>query len=94
MSDVRSNTRIAAPGLTREPRRRASMAVLAAVTFGLLAGCADRHSIVVGSVPEDYRTNHPIVIAERDEVLDLAVGAGERGRPLTQRASHEGLQGH
>ena len=45
----------------------------------------------MGSVPEDYRTNHPIVIAERDEVLDLAVGAGERGATVPQLASLEGF---
>lgn len=52
-------------------------AVLAAATMALLAGCAGpRDSITVGSVPDDYRTNHPIMISEKDEVLDLPVGTG------------------
>ena len=38
-----------------------------------------RDSITVGAVPDDYRTNHPIVIAEKDQMIDLPVGAGERG---------------
>ena len=45
----------------------------------LLAGCATkRDSITVGAVPDDYRTNHPIVIAEKEQVLDLPVA---RRRP-------------
>ncbi|WP_274423646.1 CpaD family pilus assembly protein [Chelativorans sp. YIM 93263] len=39
-----------------------------------LAGCAGTDSVVVGAVPDDYRTNHPIVISERDKTLDLPVG--------------------
>jgi pilus assembly protein CpaD len=52
-------------------------AVLAASSIALLAGCAGpRDSITVGAVPDDYRTNHPIMISEKDEVLDLPVGTG------------------
>ena len=39
--------------------------VLAAATVALLSGCAKRDSITVGAVPDDYRTNHPIVIAQK-----------------------------
>jgi pilus assembly protein CpaD len=51
--------------------------VLAVLSAALLAGCAKRDSIQVGSIPDDYRTNHPIIIGEREQVLDLPVGAGE-----------------
>ncbi len=54
------------------PRRLALAAVAAAA---LLAGCAQRDSVTVGSVPDDYRTNHPIVIGEQEQVLDVPVGA-------------------
>jgi pilus assembly protein CpaD len=41
----------------------------------ILSGCATRvQHTHVGAVPDDYRTNHPIVIAEQDHVLDLPVG--------------------
>ena len=50
-----------------------------------VAGCAKRDSITVGAVPDDYRTNHPIVIAEKEEILDLPVGASDRG--ITQSAT-------
>jgi pilus assembly protein CpaD len=67
--------------------RRAAIPVVAAAAAALLAGCANLHrdSITVGSVPDDYRTNHPIVIAEKDEKLDLPVGAGDRGMTRSQR---------
>ncbi|MET0576399.1 MAG: CpaD family pilus assembly protein [Mesorhizobium sp.] len=72
------------------PRFRA-ISVLAVVGAALLAGCAKRDSITVGSVPDDYRTNHPIVIGEKEEVLDLPVAASDRGMTHQQRASLEGF---
>ncbi|MEP9386620.1 CpaD family pilus assembly protein [Mesorhizobium sp. KR9-304] len=65
--------------------------VLAAATVALLSGCAKRDSITVGAVPDDYRTNHPIVIAEKEQTLDLPVGASDRGATASQRASLEGF---
>ncbi|MCB8829257.1 hypothetical protein LJD47_30045, partial [Escherichia coli] len=47
--------------------------VLALLTVALLAGCADRGT-TVGSIPDDYRTNHPIVISEKEQVADIPVG--------------------
>jgi pilus assembly protein CpaD len=60
-------------------RRRAGTgrtAILAVFAVALLAGCAKRDSITVGSVPDDYRTNHPIVVGEQEQVIDMPVGAG------------------
>lgn len=63
-------------GLTRRSRgSTAGALVLAALSVSLLAGCAKRDSITVGAVPDDYRTNHPIVISEREQVMDIPVGA-------------------
>ncbi|MGY3328757.1 pilus biogenesis lipoprotein CpaD [Mesorhizobium sp. USDA 4775] len=59
--------------------------VLAAAMTALLAGCAQRDSITVGAIPDDYRTNHPIVIAEKNQKIDLPVGAGDRGMTGSQR---------
>ena len=42
---------------------RVLLPVLAVAAAALLSGCAKRDAITVGSVPDDYRTNHPIVIA-------------------------------
>lgn len=65
--------------------------MLAAAAVALLSGCAKRDSITVGAVPDDYRTNHPIIIAEKQETLDLPVGATDRGATASQRASLEGF---
>jgi pilus assembly protein CpaD len=71
--------------------RRPLAALLAAASLSLLAGCAHRDSITVGAVPDDYRTNHPIVIAEQEQVIDLPVAAGERGMTNSQRVSLDGF---
>lgn len=61
--------------------------VLAVAAVGLLSGCANRDSVTVGAIPDDYRTNHPIVISERTEKIDLPVGVGDRGMTQMQRAT-------
>ncbi len=72
----------------------------AAITRGMLAataalllasGCANRDSIVVGAVPDDYRTNHPIVISEREKIIDIPVGVSEHRASNTQRVALEGF---
>lgn len=71
------------PALSR--RLRFALPILSAASVALLAGCANRDSITVGSVPDDYRTNHPIVISQQEQKLDLPVGAGDRGMTKSQR---------
>ncbi|MER9402526.1 CpaD family pilus assembly protein [Mesorhizobium caraganae] len=65
--------------------RRSAMPILAIAIAASLAGCAKRDSITVGAIPDDYRTTHPIVIAEKNQKLDLPVGAGDRGMTGSQR---------
>jgi len=67
--------------------RRSAVPILAITLAASLAGCANlrRDSITVGAVPDDYRTNHPIVIAEKNQKIDLPVGAGDRGMTGSQR---------
>lgn len=67
--------------------------VLAIAAAALLSGCAfqKRDSVTVGAIPDDYRTNHPIVIAEKEEKIDLPVSASQRGASAPQRATLEGF---
>lgn len=61
-----------------QPTKRKSFtpAGIAAVAFAaLLAGCANVHDIEVGSIPDDYRTNHPIMISEKAHNLDVPVAS-------------------
>jgi pilus assembly protein CpaD len=78
------------PGSRRDARRPAAI-LLGALTAALLVGCANRDSITVGSVPDDYRTNHPIMIAEKEEVIDLPVASGDRGMTHTQKVALDGF---
>jgi pilus assembly protein CpaD len=64
---------------------RRAVPILVVAVAALLTGCAHRDSITVGAIPDDYRTTHPIVIAEKNQKIDLAVGAGDRGMTGSQR---------
>ncbi|WP_292235829.1 CpaD family pilus assembly lipoprotein, partial [Mesorhizobium sp.] len=78
---------IAAAGWGRERIRRSAVPALAMALAASLAGCASWHrdSVTVGAIPDDYRTNHPIVIAEKNQKIDIPVGAGDRGMTGSQR---------
>jgi pilus assembly protein CpaD len=71
--------------IERERIRRSIVPALAIALAASLAGCANRDSVTVGSIPDDYRTTHPIVIAEKNQKIDLPVGAGDRGMTGAQR---------
>lgn len=59
--------------------------VLAILAMALLAGCASK-SNTTGSIPDDYRTNHPIVISEQEQVADIPVGHADKRLSITQRS--------
>lgn len=72
-------------------RTRTTAAIWAVAAAALLAGCANRDSVTVGSIPDDYRTNHPIVISEKDKALDLPVSASAQGVSKMQRQALAGF---
>ncbi|ESZ26356.1 CpaD family pilus assembly protein [Mesorhizobium sp. L2C084A000] len=84
-SALKASTIAAAMRFGRSRVCRGAVPVLAVAVAALLAGCAQRDSITVGAIPDDYRTNHPIVIAEKNQKIDLPVGAGDRGMTGSQR---------
>jgi pilus assembly protein CpaD len=63
----------------------------ALVATTLLAGCARRDHIQVGAVPDDYRTNHPIVVGEKQEVLDIPVGQSDYRASRSHKIMLEGF---
>jgi pilus assembly protein CpaD len=65
--------------------RTATAPMLVAVS--LLSGCAGwpGHSVTVGAVPDDYRTNHPIIVAEQERTVDLPVASGDRALTISMR---------
>lgn len=65
---------------------------LTALAALALSGCeTNRDSVVVGAVPDDYRTRHPIIVGEKEEVLDLPVGASDRGVTGAQATRLDGF---
>ncbi|OCW58073.1 CpaD family pilus assembly protein [Hoeflea olei] len=58
-----------------------------------LSGCAGYgpSSITVGSIPDDYRTNHPIIVAEKEHSFDLPVGSGDRKLTVAMREAVRGV---
>lgn len=76
---------------TQLPKARYARASAMIVAAALLAGCANRDSIIVGSTPDDYRTNHPIVIAEKDVSIDIPVGTFDTRLSRLQRTAIDGF---
>ncbi len=72
---------------------KAAMPIMFAVSVALLSGCAamKRDHVIVGSVPDDYRTNHPIVIGEKEERIDIAVAVDGYRLTRGQRDAVDGL---
>lgn len=72
---------------TPDRRRVRSAAIAALATATLLSGCAGwgGRSVVVGAVPDDYRTNHPIVVSEQERTVDIPVGTGDRELTVSMR---------
>lgn len=92
MIDKTCETRPASMRPGARALRRPMLALGTALALALMAGCAARtDSVTVGSVPDDYRTNHPIFIAEKEQVIDLPVGASERGMTKMQRTALGGF---
>lgn len=63
------------------------------IAASLLSGCAGwpGKSVTVGAVPDDYRTNHPIVVSEKERVFDLPVASGDRKLTVSMRESVRGI---
>lgn len=72
-------------------RRVRLSAPLLAVTLGLLAGCTNYDHVIVGAVPDDYRTAHPIIISEQQVKIDIPVGADDRGMTGLQKTALDGF---
>jgi pilus assembly protein CpaD len=60
---------------------RLAGAALAVASAGLLSACGTVHPDrqTTSSIPDDYRTRHPITVAEVEHALDVPIGTDERG---------------
>ena len=86
-------TLIVSTSVSRSPVRRLPLPVLLVLTASLASGCAlvKRDHIEVGSIPDDYRTNHPIVVGEATESIDIAVASGDFSMTRGQRDAVDGF---
>lgn len=80
-------------GTAKSAARSRTVIMASLMTAALASGCvfAKRDHITVGSVPDDYRTNHPIVLQEREQVLDLPVGSSDVHLSTNQKGAVDGL---
>lgn len=88
---MKSGTGAGRPGART---RYSSVASLLAVTaMAVVAGCTMPHrdSVTVGAIPDDYRTNHPIVISEKERAIEISVGSGDHGMTKSQRIALGGF---
>jgi len=72
-------------GMTIRGKKVSITPALLVLSVALLAGCANRQHVTVGALPDDYRTNHPITIAEREQVTDIPVGSADSRLNTMQR---------
>jgi len=74
---------------TDRQTRFAAALMLSALT---LAGCGanpDRNA--TNSIPDDYRTRHPIVLTEAEHTMDIPVATGDRELPRAVRDNIRGF---
>jgi pilus assembly protein CpaD len=45
----------------------------------LVSGCANPDRTATGSLPDDYRTRHPIVVSEGEKSIDIPIATGDAG---------------
>ncbi|MES2750508.1 MAG: CpaD family pilus assembly protein [Pseudomonadota bacterium] len=80
--------------IKRVPTLKRSLRVAAALigASAALGGCTHTNQdTVTGSVPNDYRQRHPIVIQEANRTTEVFVGSGRGGLTAAQRAEIMGL---
>ncbi len=58
---------------------RISAAVVFLGMSTLLGSCANRDGMTTSSLPDDYRTRHPIVVGEGEKTIDIPIAAGDQG---------------
>ncbi len=77
--DMKRHT-IMRPNIFARPARLARLITIGALLVAgtSLAGCANRDNMSTGALPDDYRTRHPIVIAEAEHAIDVPVGSSDR----------------
>ncbi len=69
--------------------KTAGSAIVGLTLIFLLSGCENfsKRHFTVGSVPDDYRSRHPIVISEKEQTMDVPVASGAYGLTAADRSA-------
>lgn len=59
----------------------------------VLSGCGSRDRLATGSLPDDYRTRHPIVLTESEQTMDIPIATGDRELTVSMRDNIRGFAG-
>ena len=76
-------------------RSHPAATVAALTALALLAGCAgySKRHFTTGSVPDHYKSRHPIVVSQAEQTLDVPVATGMVDLPLASESAVEGFVG-
>lgn len=61
-----------------------------ALATAMLAGCGNR-DLTTGSIPDDYRTRHPITLAEAEHAIDIPVAPSDSRLTIGMRDTIKGF---
>ncbi|WP_371328575.1 CpaD family pilus assembly protein [Shinella sp. HZN7] len=94
MRDTTSKTWLPARNRTMHQTlpMRAALAATLVLSATLLAGCGARPDrSATASIPDDYRTRHPIVLSETAQTMDIPVAIGDRALTMAMRDNIRGF---
>lgn len=82
--DAEAETMVHKPSAHRFSRLLVASSMMAIA--GLATSCGSMGDrMQTGSIPDDYRTRHPIALADVPHTLDLAIGTGDKALPIGSR---------
>lgn len=78
-TERQDSMRVSKPRFPLPPVARLARAAVLLATVGMLVGCgANRDGMTTGSIPDDYRTRHPISLTEVEHTIDVPIASGDR----------------
>jgi pilus assembly protein CpaD len=90
MSITHSQPRFSSRDCTGSVRTALVAALL--LSAAALSGCGTKpDNTATGSIPDDYRLRHPIVLTEAEQAMDLPIAAGERSLSTSVRDNIRGF---
>lgn len=71
---------------------KVAVAVVVVGAVAILSGCGtNRDGMTTGSIPDDYRTRHPITVTEVEHTLDIPIASGDRSLTINTKDTIAGF---